>query len=228
MRGIIRSTGLLGSLSVALMGALSGCGAGNDEPNNGNEPAAVDDTARSGAIQALRVAFPKARLQAVGNTLERVYGSELSAGATPEAAVERFLTDHAQAFGADAADLKPGVTVDGRTIANVSAGPLGLMFDKATGKYRYYLYRYGQERNGLRVHKSTLPCARQERRQEPPGDLGFVDVARAGSVLSARFWRKRPSSIRRRPCARSRARSTSLVVQWLRRRVSRRSKRRHR
>ncbi len=156
MRGIIKSTGLLGSLGVALMGALSGCGAGSDEPGAGNGPAAVDDSVTSGAVQALRDAFPKARLSAVGNTIERVYGSELSTGATPEAAVERFLADHASAFGADSADLKPALPVDGRSIPATSAGPLGLMFDKATGKYRYYLFRYGHERAGLRVHKSAL------------------------------------------------------------------------
>jgi hypothetical protein len=156
MRGFIKSTGLLGSLSVALMGALSGCGAGTEEPDGGDEAAAIDDTARSGAVQALRTAFPKARLQSVGNTIERVFGSRLSTGATPEAAIERFLADHAGAFGADSADLKPALPEGGRAIPSPAAGPLGLMFDKATGKYRYYLYRYGQERNGLRVHKSTL------------------------------------------------------------------------
>jgi hypothetical protein len=156
MRGMIRSTGLLGAVGIAVMSALSGCGAGSDEPRGDDEPAAPDNSATSRAIQALREALPKARLKAVGDSIDRIYGTRLSTGATPEAAVERFLTDHAAALGADPVDLKPAEAVEGRTIPSASAGPLGLMYDKATGQYRYYLYRYGQERAGLRVHKSTL------------------------------------------------------------------------
>lgn len=155
MRGMIKRVGMLGSLSAVLGGALWGCSAENNGPAQGDKPGALGTS--SGALGVLQAQVPKARLKASGQSVERVYGAALAEGSTPDEAAARFISARAAVFNADPADLKPTPAQRGpATSSTVAPAPLGLMFDKATGQYRFYLYRYGQERGGLRVHGSTL------------------------------------------------------------------------
>ncbi|HLV66979.1 MAG TPA: hypothetical protein VKY73_14255 [Polyangiaceae bacterium] len=97
-----------------------------------------------------------ARVESHGTRISRLYGAELAIGNTPAAAAERFRAEHATALGLPAAELVPQVLRDGAAVAASTPSPLGLMWNPKTKTYKFWLYRYGQVKDGLPVHGSTL------------------------------------------------------------------------
>lgn len=80
----------------------------------------------------------------------RVRGPALAQGATPRESARRFVSERAEALGVAPGDLKEVAAGGG------SSGPLGLMYDRKTKTYKYWLYRYEQEHGGLPVHDGKL------------------------------------------------------------------------
>ncbi len=95
---------------------------------------------------------PRARFyeSSPGGLTKRVYGTTLATGATPEAAAAEFCRLHVGVFGVAEADLDArGPLHDGR-----HAQPL--MYDKATGTYKFTMVYYTQRRGGVPVFGSDL------------------------------------------------------------------------
>ena len=142
---------LTGAGVFAASAGLPACGV--------SDGAAPGEQAVSGskqALQSLQAAFPSAKVESKQGRVTRVYGALLSTGATAAEAAERFRLDHASAFGAAAAELVPQELVDGRAINAATPKPLGVMFDRKTGQYKFWLFRYGQVRSGTPVFRSSL------------------------------------------------------------------------
>lgn len=105
---------------------------------------------RTAALAAFDAAHPGVRFFERGGRVERVYGRAFSQGANAEDAAGRFVRAHAGVFGVPSGDLDPrGPLADGRHSQPV-------MFDAATGTYRFTLMFYTQRHDGLEVFRSDL------------------------------------------------------------------------
>ncbi|MCA9290067.1 MAG: hypothetical protein KDA25_03000, partial [Phycisphaerales bacterium] len=116
-----------------------------------NEHAAVGPVP---SVQPLTNAFtdahPQTRLLAKGDRIVRVYGRAFSTGATASASASAFIANHASMFGAEPADLIPvGPFPDGRHVQPI-------MFDAASGTYKFTGLYYTQTKAGIPVYGSRL------------------------------------------------------------------------
>jgi hypothetical protein len=149
----IRSLGALGSATFLLASACSG---GPDDAEIASTVGAVATAQDIPITDNLRQAFPKARMQMRNGHVSRIYGAELASGVTADSAAERVRATFAKAH-AGAADSVHPVIVNGLTRAAAARPkPLGLMYDSATGQYKFWLYRYGQRLGNLSVHDAEL------------------------------------------------------------------------
>jgi hypothetical protein len=106
------------------------------------------------AVTALQKDIPGARVEEAEGRATTVYGATLSTGTSAALSAESFKRKHASAFSADPADL---VEMPGRaTAATTDDRSIGLMWDNATQKYRFWLKTYQQARDGIAVHGATL------------------------------------------------------------------------
>jgi hypothetical protein len=82
--------------------------------------------------------------------LTTVYGAPLAEGVSPEESAHVFVLQHAGVFGADAADLEP------RSILEDGLHTRGVMYDRATGRYKFTLVYFAQSRGGVPVFRGEL------------------------------------------------------------------------
>ena len=75
--------------------------------------------------------------------IKRLYGAAFSSGINPEESAESFLQSNAQLLGLNASDLSD------RYLQPV-------MYDQATGRYKFYAVCYTQKREGIAVYGSKL------------------------------------------------------------------------
>ncbi len=93
---------------------------------------------------------PKARFYESGDRITRVYGAAMSEGASAEESATHFVRRHAEMLGVKMGDLsETGPLADGRHTQ-------GVMFDPATGQYKFTLVYYTQSRGGIPVYGSDL------------------------------------------------------------------------
>ena len=147
IRGVTLGAGI-GSLCSLLMG----CGIGNDAQQRAEASAAATHQ----AVQSLKDTFPAARLENSKGKLSSIYGASLTTGATPDESAEQFRHKHAAAFGVSPDELTPQELLVGKTAANASPKPIGLMYDRATQQYKFWLYRYGQTKGSVPVFRGAL------------------------------------------------------------------------
>ncbi|UCE59916.1 MAG: hypothetical protein JSU63_21030 [Phycisphaerales bacterium] len=102
------------------------------------------------AMHALQASAPRASFYEVGPRVTRVYGQALSTGTSPKASAEQFRLGHARVFGVAADELR----IIGRGKGSVAEQLL--MFDRNTGTYKFTLFTYAQEREGIPVFRSNL------------------------------------------------------------------------
>ncbi len=158
------------ALSASL--GLSACSAGNEPSAPGGDtgsaaavPAAAAPGAPARSSAVLATTSPGATALRGHSRLYRTTGFTAN-GATPDAAAESFRKKHATALGVDRAELVP-VTLDrfGRRAGavakknapgNAASNGVGLMFDRATGKHKFRLYTYEQQRDGVPVFRAGL------------------------------------------------------------------------
>jgi len=143
----------------AILGALVliGCSVADDEappvPQSAAEAPSVD-----AAVAELQVRYPGARVVVEKDRIRRVYGLA-AGGRTPDAAADEFRRASAPVFGLAPEDLKPtvrgGATPPARSAATASEG-IGLMVDRATGRPKFRLFEYAQERDGIPVFRAGL------------------------------------------------------------------------
>lgn len=144
-RGLLFAVGPTILLSAMSAGLVVGCG--------GDSAGARD---AQNAVQALKAAHPGAKIQVEGNRVRLVYGV-VATGNSPHAAAEGFRQRHAAAFGVEPGDLAPevGKGSEGREGASSESG-VGLMYNPTTGKYKFRLYSYRQQRDGITVFGSGM------------------------------------------------------------------------
>ncbi len=99
---------------------------------------------------------PRASFYESAERVTRVYGAPFSFGATPEESADRFRLNHAGLFGVAPDDLRPeSLLFDGRHTQPV-------MFDAATGTFKFTLVYYRQYASGLPVFRADLRLLARE------------------------------------------------------------------
>ncbi len=165
--------------------AVSACSNESDHEQDNNEAKEEIEQQRG----ALTAAIPGARAVDDGG-VSRAFGTALATGRTHAQAAESFVRAHSLALGANPSDLRPAEVVDGRVEINSAAQPLGLMLDRSTGQYKFYLYRYAQVRDGVPVHDSQLLALVRNAGDHPvvwsSSSLRSVGSFRASPTLAAK------------------------------------------
>lgn len=157
------------ALFVGISGVLAlgvGCGRNRDEGVGqgpqvlGAAPSAGQSRVAAGA--ALRKQFASARSTSAGGVRQQLFGKALAEGPSPGAAASIFADQLATALGVAPADLEPQEVVSGEPTAAKNQQGVSLMFDRASGQYKYRLFRYGQTHAGVSVVDSeALVLVRQ-------------------------------------------------------------------
>jgi hypothetical protein len=196
-------------LTVGAIAGLAGCSAGEDAPVVGQTgaPSAADPApaqpksagpAAAAAATLSAAAGPRATLGG-GNTLNkaqarRVYGV-VATGKTPDAAAESFREKTAAELGVDREELAPAringsLTLKNATAGGANAGGVGLMYDRTTGKPKFRLYNYAQQRDGIPVFRAGLRTLVREGSDNPVvwanSDLRAMGSFRARAGLPTR------------------------------------------
>jgi len=100
--------------------------------------------AQADAITAFRAERPLAGfLTDETGLVDRVYGTRIAGGATPDLAASAAIETVADILGAPARDF-------------VAGEPVGIMHDRATGAPKFLLYRFQQQVDGVDVWRSTV------------------------------------------------------------------------
>ena len=147
----------IGACIAGISAGLWGCSSGGSDVPAPISDAADDQEARAAeALANVNRAFPTARVQTGDGRVRKIFGSALTSGATPHDSVRRFIEDHARNLGADPSELFAAELSKNGVAPSAAPKPLGLMLDRKTGKYKYFLYRYGHARNGIEVFNSGL------------------------------------------------------------------------
>lgn len=102
------------------------------------------------AAARLQDDVPGVGFHETGSRITRAYGAPMSFGNTAKDSAEQFRRRYADVFGARAGDLVP------RGAAAAGAHLQPVMFDANTGRYKFTLVTYGQERQGIPVFRSDL------------------------------------------------------------------------
>jgi hypothetical protein len=111
---------------------------------------AVPTTARDAAAFArLSAEAPGVRFLELSNSLRRVYGPNLSSGATVRESVEAFIGKYVSMFGVAPADLTPWSLADN----GVNTTPL---MPENDGTFRFTLTNYSQTFQGIPVFRGDL------------------------------------------------------------------------
>lgn len=121
------------------------------------------------AFTALKEARPAVRSYERAERTTRLYGAPLAEGDSPRASAEAFRTTRADLFGVDPDDLviESVAPVPGFSAPGVGQDAQPLMYDRATGRYRFSLYRYVQEKDGIPVYGSSLRVVVRNERPYP-------------------------------------------------------------
>jgi len=150
----IRVLGALGSSTVILASACAG------EPGQESEVTSTVSALTAAdeipVTDNLRQAFPDARMQMRNGHVSRVYGKALAKASSADAAAESVRASFVKAHASAANSLHPVAISGPARVAVTSQKPLGLMYDAATGKNKFWLYRYGQRVGALPVHDAEL------------------------------------------------------------------------
>jgi len=133
------------------LASLSGGAAAHSEgaaPETHAPP--VAPTGRIAALNEMRRSHPGLQWLASDELVHRLYGTVLATGADPTASAALFVAEHAGAFGAMAGDLVPISRL--RDPQHLQP----LMYDRATGRYKFTLVYYSQVRGGVPVFGAEL------------------------------------------------------------------------
>ncbi len=102
------------------------------------------------ALTQLRIETPEVQVYKLSQRVTRIYGHAFGFGSSPEATAEQFRLNHAGVLGADAADLRP------ISLLNDSRHTQPMMYNPATGEYKFTLVYYTQYRDDIPVFRSDL------------------------------------------------------------------------
>ncbi len=142
-----RPTALAVVAVLGLGGAQSGCGdEQTSSPRLRSEP----------TLERLSHEVPGVRIARHRGRITRLYGKTLATGVSPEDSVESFLTEHAAVFDVSRIDLRPQLA--GGRIGAPGQSPYRqpLMYDRATGRYKFWLLKYHQSSHDLPVFRAEV------------------------------------------------------------------------
>lgn len=175
---IVRSSALV---ALGISGAIFGCSAGDEATSGGQVlggqtavgSAAVPSTgaapsraagpstgvsASNGTVLSSTAASPS-NLNVQRDRIRRVHGVAAT-GRTPDEAAETFRQSSVAALGLERDELLPA-RLKGAALSKASgtaarANGVGLMHDPVTGKPKFRLYSYAQQRDGIPVFRASL------------------------------------------------------------------------
>jgi len=158
----------LAALLTVGAASLAGCSAAEDAPVTGsqavapgaNDSAAAQPKTAPPPAARLTAGRPPANVLVQGARTRRVYGV-VATGKTPDAAAESFRQQSAAELGLDRDELTPAringaAALRNATTVNANARGVGLMHDPVTGKPKFRLYNYEQQRDGIPVFGAGL------------------------------------------------------------------------
>ena len=171
------------------------------QPNAAQPNAAQPNAAQPNAAQP-NASSIQANAQLQAGRIRRVYGV-VATGKTPDAAAESFRQRSAAELGVDRDELTPTTTLNGSAAlrnaaktnstaspnANANTNGVGLMYDRTTGKPKFRLYSYEQQRDGIPVFRAGLRTLVREDGENPVvwanSDLRPMGSFRARASLPA-------------------------------------------
>ena len=139
---------LLAAVSAALLAGSIVMAAEQDETIGWLGPNRI--VKARAALETLKADYPNVREYRQGNLVGRLYGATFCNGASAQASAEQFRLQHAAVFGVDAADLAPGQLNKPTRLTQP------VMYDEATGEYKFTLVYYHQVSDGVPVYGSEL------------------------------------------------------------------------
>lgn len=123
------------------------------------------------AVDPLRALYPDVSVKLDAQRIQRLYGVSAT-GETPRAAAESLRNNSAKALGIAPHDLvvrelDAGATNARASDSDAAAEGLGLMYDRVTGKPKFRLFTYDQQRDGVPVHGAGLRALVREGNGNP-------------------------------------------------------------
>jgi len=151
----IRTLGVMGSTMILASACAGGPGA-DAESTAASSASAVAAPLEIPVTDNLRQAFPDAHIEMRDARVSRLAGASLASGASADASAESVKESFVRAHGGASVSLRPVVMSGLKRTAAAGPTPLGLMYDPATGQYKFWLYRYEQLLGSLTVHDAEL------------------------------------------------------------------------
>ena len=106
--------------------------------------------AQRAAVAAFSEQHPRTRFSKASSRITQIYGRSFGSGHSPEATAQQFKNSHARMFGVAPEDLNPLSSLhDDRHTQP-------LMYDRATGQYKFTLVYYTQHAGGIPVFRADL------------------------------------------------------------------------
>lgn len=142
---------------LGILAGLLGCSGVEDGPANGS-PNAEGAVSNDSAVARLKAAHPGTAVYVQGDRIRRLYGM-VATGRTPAASADRFRMNSADALGVRPDELVPARfknSVGSKDAAAPNESGLGLMPDPATGRFKFRLFNYEQQRDGVPVYGAGL------------------------------------------------------------------------
>ena len=165
MRHRIRIVPVCALLALGVSGGVVGCSAGEEATSGGQAtggPLASGSAAVASTVASAGASTGAAPtgLHLQRDQIRRVYGVAAT-GQSPDDAAESFRQQGVVAMGIDRDDLRPArlkgsAPLTAAVPASARANGVGLMYDPATGKPKFRLYSYEQQRDGIPVFRAGL------------------------------------------------------------------------
>jgi len=130
-------TALIGVSIILAVGAFAT--AGDQRPQSA-----------ASAMERLIADYPAVQAYKSAGRITRLYGGSFGNGVSPDAAAEAFRVDYAELFRVEAEDLRPVSRL--LEVGNTQ----GVMYDGATGEYKFTLVYYSHFKGDIPVFQSEL------------------------------------------------------------------------
>lgn len=111
---------------------------------------AADDVAAKAAYNTLKTVAPEAQLYHQDNHLARIYGQAFAYGSSAINSAEQVRLNYSPLLGINPEDLKP------ISVFNDKLSTQQVMFDPATGQYKFTLVYYSQYKNDIPVFRGEI------------------------------------------------------------------------
>lgn len=104
----------------------------------------------------LRQALPDAQIKMHAGRISRISGPAMATGNSAAAAADAFSAKVAKGLSAKPEELRRTEVDSAKVMSTKDGDGVGLMYDRATGKYKFYLFRHVQVRGNVPVYGALL------------------------------------------------------------------------